>query len=286
MTYVDFHQRTQSAHAADGRRQAAIFVFIAMRAIQAIDFQWLHKRGFRFHQYCAPQEGASHEDSEICYYCWPSAPATGDWATDTHGADDMVPGNATSIEGVTGIVLSPDLTMVLLVWERRMWSSPGGAVNEGESKLDALVREVREEANVEIDAEWTGMCYLGGWQQSKSRNGLTNDNFSVLAVKAKEMSFRPDGKEIVEAHWFPIQQVLECWEAAGRPIGSSMRIELPSLSDVEGIRNLPADRCTVHCNLLTWMDTYYKQAGLPVHVKQTGGESQAEGVKLLFNSSR
>ena len=39
---------------------------------------------------------------------------------------------------------------LLLVWERGAWSTPGGAVNAGENKLEALEREVYEELQAEV----------------------------------------------------------------------------------------------------------------------------------------
>jgi ADP-ribose pyrophosphatase YjhB (NUDIX family) len=66
----------------------------------------------------------------------------------------MVPNYATAIEGATGLCFSPDGARILLVWERGSWSTPGGAVNAGESKIDALARELYEEVGVEVCAVW------------------------------------------------------------------------------------------------------------------------------------
>ena len=48
----------------------------------------------------------------------PSSSTTAGWARAVRWRDDKVPGWSTSIEGVTGLLLSPDETKLLLVWER------------------------------------------------------------------------------------------------------------------------------------------------------------------------
>ena len=80
-----------------------------------------------------------------------------------------MPEYATSVVGVTALMLSPDMTKVLLVWERGSWATAGGFVNPGECKIAALAREIREEVNVEVDETWDGVCYLGGWQAGRAR---------------------------------------------------------------------------------------------------------------------
>ena len=85
---------------------------------------------------------------------------------------------------------------MLLVWERGSWSTPGGAVEPGENKLDALERELREEVNLTLDLVGWGAQYLGGWQQSKARDNLVNDNFSSFLVKV------PAHAQAPTACWF------------------------------------------------------------------------------------
>ena len=131
-----------------------VYAVISLRAMQAIDFGWLVHQGFRFHHYRAAghgetpvsqlealelselKEGANqpasiatpnHVDddnsktrnegnAEFVYYCWPGQAET-----------DMVPSYTTAIEGVTGLTFSPDGDWVLLSWERKAWSTNGGA---------------------------------------------------------------------------------------------------------------------------------------------------------------
>lgn len=60
-----------------------------------------------------------------------------------------------------GIVIGPE--GLLLVRNRRRdgrhdWSPPGGVIDEGESLLGGLTREVREETGLEV-GEWAGPLY-------------------------------------------------------------------------------------------------------------------------------
>ena len=139
---------------------AAIYVAVSEPSMQAIDFTWLTAQGFVFHHYRAPGHGDDAEGggaSEFVYYCWP---------TGTGSADDMVPVYATSIEGVSGVLLSGATEeKVLLVWERGSWSTPAGAVNAGESKIDAIAREVRYQLFAAAAAASTS-TYCNCWAAS------------------------------------------------------------------------------------------------------------------------
>ena len=59
--------------------------------------------------------------------------------------------------------------------------------------------------------------YLGGWQQSRARDNLINDNFSAFLVKAKSDDFSVDEKEIHAAQWFAWSKLLDAWRDAGKP---------------------------------------------------------------------
>ncbi|KAL3928072.1 MAG: hypothetical protein SGPRY_002549, partial [Prymnesium sp.] len=79
-------------------------------------------------------------------------------------------------------------------------------------KPDA-VREVKEEVGLTVDETFSAI-YLGGWQKARARDQLINDNFSLFAVKALPGDVVVDGTEIVEAKWFPIDDLLRIGEAA------------------------------------------------------------------------
>jgi len=269
-------------------RPGALYCVVSMRAMQAVDFAWLSSMGFRFHHYRAPGHGDTDEPpptvasgalgahmaepppsdqatAELVYYCWPA---------DT---PDMVPTYSTSIEGVTGLILSRDETKLLMVWERKSWSTPGGAVNAGESKVDALEREVMEEVQLKVDRGWNGMRYLGGWQQQCARDNLINDNFSVFVVRCETEYMKPDGIEIKEAHWLPWKPILEAWRAAGKP--TDKKVKLPNFSAVVGM-DLAADRNVVGLNVLRWLETYELGKGFCVELK-----TEQQGIKQVTKAT-
>ena len=290
------------------KRPGALYVVISLRSMQAIDFAWLADKGFQFHHYRAPGHGATsltsqaptaanreavdvsdaaagrppsssrapaayYEEaaasSEFVYYCWPGETM------------DMVPVYATSVEGATALVFSADETKLLMVWERAAWSTPGGAVNAGESKVDALCREVWEEVGVQLDRDWEKMAYLGGWQQEKARDNLVNDSFAAFAMRAMADDYQVDGKEIMTAHWFPWKKMLDAWIAEGRPM--QKRVPFANFGALVGQPDLPDDRNVVLYNVMHWLETWASGRGYKVEMKPSL-QGQYEVNKSLFNT--
>ena len=208
-------------------------------------------------------------ESEYVYYAWPG---------DT---DDMVPVYSTSVEGATALVFSPDETRLLLVWERGGWSTPGGAVNAGEGKLDALAREVGEEVGVALDEEWEGVRFLGGYQQEKARDGLVNDSFAAFSVKATTDEFVIDGKEIRAAHWVAWRPLLERWIASGRP--QQKRVAFEGFGELVGLAELKPEKNLVMCNVLHWLETWVDGRGFSVARKRSQ-QGKDHVTKALFNA--
>ena len=272
--YVEVHLQAQRAL----KRPKPIYVCISQRCMQAIDFTWLSEKGFVFHHYRKPGHGDAEDmdgprasmasransrsraitttvfgaNSEFVYYCYPGG--TGD-------AEDPVPVYATSIEGATAVLLSTDETNVLLVWERGAWSTPGGAVNAGECKFEALVREVKEEVSATVDEKW-GAYYLGGWQAGRARDCLVNDNFSGFVVKLEKDDFKVDEKEINQACFFPWKPLLEEWRRAGKPEPFEVVEQLPGM-----MAPLPEKQRKINDNLLRWLDLWDSRRALKCATK-------------------
>ena len=71
----------------------AVYVVVSLRTMQAIDFDWLAEKGFRFHHFREPGHGdslaaanapsrarsldADQAKAEFVYYCWPGKGGTG-----------------------------------------------------------------------------------------------------------------------------------------------------------------------------------------------------------------
>ena len=283
----------------------AVYLAISVRSMQAVDFTWLAEHGFRFHHYRPPGHGmtpmATEEadasgdatgadlalhTAELVYYCWPSKKVQDkvpSFSTSTpslhacahHGAlpSPQVPSYSTSIEGVSGLVFSRDGSKLLMVWERGAWSTPGGAVNEGESKIDALERELFEEVKCKVDRSWDGMRYLGGWQQQCARDHRNNDNFSVFALRCATEEIQADGYEIHLAYWVPWREILHAWRQKGRP--KTKKVTMPEIQPVAesslgamiATRDFGAEKQLVSLNTLQWLDTYELQRGFQVTLK-------------------
>jgi len=218
--------------------KAAVYVGISegcLAAGDAVDLDILYSAGFVFHHY---RPGEAAVAGEYVYVA--------DLAK-------MVPCYATSIEGATGVVLSPDERNVLVVWERGGWNTPGGAIDQGEMKVDGLKREIREEVGVTID-ENVAPYYLGGYQAARARDNRINDNFSVFAVRAASDHFEIDNKEIHDARWMPWRTLLDAWIAAGKP-AADRNVELSSSV-------LPEGKKLVGRNLLRWLEVYKTDKGM------------------------
>jgi len=218
--------------------KAAVYVAVSERCLERgdkVELEWLKGQGFSFHHYRWAPTGA---EAELVYVA--------DLAK-------MVPAYATSIEGAASIILSRDGHNLLAVWEHGCWSMPGGAVDEGEMKITALKRECREEVGITLDDAFTPV-YLGGYQRRRARDGKINDNFSAFAVRAACDNYTVDQKEIDIAMWLPWQELVDAWEAEGKPTHAK---NIPL-----AVAALPNERKMVSRNLLTWLDTYRSGRGL------------------------
>jgi 8-oxo-dGTP pyrophosphatase MutT (NUDIX family) len=91
------------------------------------------------------------------------------------------------------------------------WHLPGGGVETGETALEALDRELREEACIAIDAtpDLSGIFFNNRISRRDHVLVYVIRHFTVLEVK------RPD-REIAEAGFFPLDQLPEGTTVATR----------------------------------------------------------------------
>lgn len=101
------------------------------------------------------------------------------------------------LEGVTMIARDAEgrLLMVRLSYAEAAWSFPGGGARRGESMEAAAVRELREETGCAA----AKVRLVGRIEETLSGSPHTAHIFACLTDDMP----RPDGREVVEARFFP-----------------------------------------------------------------------------------
>lgn len=104
----------------------------------------------------------------------------------------------TNVSQVYGLVLNSDDEILLVSADRENWGLPGGGVEKGESLIDALVREVYEEAAVIIDDKTIRPFFFqkvftndNGWKYSG-----TQARFVCRVASQDKFSKDPDMEDI------------------------------------------------------------------------------------------
>jgi 8-oxo-dGTP pyrophosphatase MutT (NUDIX family) len=237
----------------------AVYVCIPELAANPDASRALYKRGFSYHHF-APAKG-SEEGGEFVYYAW---------ASDNPSKDDLVPAYATSTEGVGAILLSPDETKVLLVWEFGKWKPVSGHVDKSELSIRAATRELWEEVGASVDETFTPIM-TNGFIHSQSKDRMINTNFHCYVLRAATLHVQPDAAEVSEARWFPRSALAQAWEAAGTPISVSTR----SIMLAEGCEGLPPERLKLSTDVPEALSVWASGGGLACKV--TGGRAGEKG---------
>lgn len=119
-----------------------------------------------------------------------------------------------NVEQVYVLVLNTEHDKILVVREKSgMWMLPGGGVEKGETLLDTLKREVKEETNREVKIEtakplFYQMAYkkndTGEWEFSR-----VEVRYSVIVDKDLDFISDPDNGDVVEVRWVKINDLHE-----------------------------------------------------------------------------
>lgn len=157
----------------------AIFVRVASALIPCVE-----KKGYTFHHF---------ENGAYVFYKWnvPDVP-------------DKVPAWATSMLGVSCLILSPDQKSVLMIYEYGKFKAVTGVLESGHLFGQTCFKEVEEETGINLDPEF-GLHICGGGILSNAKLGVT-DAFLCFVAKAQNTEVVLDKFEIKSGvyQWFSI----------------------------------------------------------------------------------
>jgi mutator protein MutT len=102
------------------------------------------------------------------------------------------------VEGVVAVIESDHHLLVIRRAEgvpaAGYWCLPGGAVHEGETPVDAVIREVREEVGLEVEPREQI------WQWTQPDGRLQLSWWRTHLISSPE-DIRPDHKEVADVQW-------------------------------------------------------------------------------------
>lgn len=118
---------------------------------------------------------------------------------------------------VAGFLFSLDGAHVALVekqkpdWQKNKWNGIGGKIEEGELPSQAMQREFKEEAGLDI-SNWTRFCVLVGNDSAYNTNGnefevhffshFSDDVYNVKTMETEEIALHP-AKSIMHMNVIP-----------------------------------------------------------------------------------
>lgn len=107
------------------------------------------------------------------------------------------------ISGVSVVItnLTGDVLLLKHSYGADVWSLPGGGLRRGEDPLEAARREVREELGMEL----ARIELIGTLDEVLSGSPHTAHIFSGVCDRQP----RPDGREVIEARFFPSHSLPE-----------------------------------------------------------------------------
>lgn len=117
----------------------------------------------------------------------------------THPRGEPLPAGAYHV-GVTGWITSGKGAFLMVRRAKEpslgLWEAPGGGVQAGETSLEAVLREVKEELGLEVDPKQVKLIS----SERREADHIFYDVFLLRAAKKlSELTLDPD--EVAEARW-------------------------------------------------------------------------------------
>lgn len=111
------------------------------------------------------------------------------------------------------VVVDREKKKVLLVYNKQgVWLLPGGKVEEGETLLQTLIREVKEETNRDVKLDTvTPLYYQLGYKKGEDGSWLVSPGVQVRYIvdvlNDLEFISDPDNGDIIKVEWVDIDKV-------------------------------------------------------------------------------
>ena len=107
--------------------------------------------------------------------------------------------NVSDKQGVKCIVQKEDkYLLVKISYAHKLWTFPGGAIEDGESFEQAAKRELLEETGIELPT----LASIGQYESAKRKNHFVHCFYG----KSDTTGVLPQISEIDEARWFSIDE--------------------------------------------------------------------------------
>lgn len=121
---------------------------------------------------------------------------------------------------VRAVVLNEDGEVLLVRphgYRKGEWTLAGGGVEDGESPVEAMRRELAEELDVRLETDLRELPVTNRFIYSachKAKRGLDHDGQDAVMFACRIASCTPiqlQAEEIAEARWFPANDAAQCF---------------------------------------------------------------------------